>query len=88
MSTQIGGDVEQLQTLGQAFTREQGTVEQLISQINSTLGATWWIGPQADTFREEWNSSFLPNLNNLATALGQCATNVFQHQQGFQQVGG
>jgi uncharacterized protein YukE len=85
---QIGGDTEQLATLQAAFTREQANVESLISAINGSLGSTWWIGPQADTFREEWSGSFLPNLNNLATALGQCATNVQQHMQGFQSVGG
>lgn len=85
---QIGGDTEQLQALYVQFQREQANVEQLIAAINSSLGSTWWIGPQADTFREEWSGSFQPNLTNLATALGQCATNVQQHMQGFQQVGG
>ena len=85
---QIGGDTEQLGTLQAAFLREQGNVETLIQAINGSLGNTWWIGPQADTFREEWSTSFMPNLTNLATALGQCATNVQQHLTGFQQVGG
>jgi uncharacterized protein YukE len=85
---QIGGDPEQMASLQAAFTREQANVESLISAINGSLGSTWWIGPQADRFKSEWEGSFLPNLNNLATALGQCATNVQQHAQGFQSVGG
>jgi uncharacterized protein YukE len=85
---QIGGDTEQLQALNAAFLHEQTNVENLIAQINSSLGATWWIGPQADRFREEWSGSFLPNLNSLAAALGECAANVQQHMVGFQEVGG
>jgi uncharacterized protein YukE len=85
---QIGGDTEQLAALQAAFQREQANVESLIAAINGSLGNTWWIGPQADQFREEWSGSFQPNLTNLASALGQCATNVGQHMQGFQAVGG
>jgi len=85
---QIGGDTEQLAALQATFTREQAQVESLISAINGSLGNTWWIGPQADQFREEWSGQFMPNLNNLAQALQQCAQNVQQHMQGFQQVGG
>jgi uncharacterized protein YukE len=85
---QIGGDPEQMAALQGAFTQEQAGVESLIGTINSSLANTWWIGPQADRFRAEWEGSFLPNLNNLATALGECARNVASHAQGFQSVGG
>jgi uncharacterized protein YukE len=75
-------------SLQSAFSREQVNVQSLISAINGSLDSTWWVGPQAERFRGEWQGSFLPNLNNLAAALGECATNVQQHAQGFVQVGG
>lgn len=67
--TMVGGNLDQMQTLEQAFARDAQAVTELQARITNTLGSTTWTGPAADRFRQEWSGSFVPALNRLREAL-------------------
>lgn len=85
---EIGGDIEQLSSLEQTFSREAENVQTLRSTISSTLESTNWRGPAAQRFREQWNGEFASALARLADALTQNATYVRETHAAFQQIGG
>ena len=51
---QLGADVEQLDQLSKKFDQEGDRIAQATSQISSQVNSTWWKGPDADRFRNEW----------------------------------
>jgi WXG100 family type VII secretion target len=77
----------QLQSLGQSFTRESGTVAQLTSTISSQVQSTWWKGGAADRFRSEWESEFAPTLRRLEAALQQASQEIVRRHQALEQAG-
>ena len=86
MST-IGAEMGQLQQLGQKFTQESQTVNQLTASINGQVGSTWWKGPAADRFRQAWEGEFRPALQKLEQALQEASQEVKQRHQALEQAG-
>jgi len=77
----------QLESLGQSFNRESGTVAQLTSTIGGQVTSTWWKGPAADRFRSEWESEFAPTLRRLEAALQQASQEIGKRHQALTQAG-
>ncbi len=73
---QLGADVEQLDQLARKFDQEANTIEQIISQITSQVGGTWWEGNDANNFRNEWNSTYTSQLRNVCQGLQNVAGQV------------
>ena len=68
MSGLIGGDVEQLQQLGDNLQLKQGNIDEIITAVQHALANTVWQGPARDRFENDWNSSFAPALGRLKEA--------------------
>ncbi len=83
----IAGDLEQLMTLQQVFTRNAQSVEELTSSIRSSLANTRWEGPAADRFRTAWNTEFETALRRLSEALTDCSAEVSRRREALQQAG-
>jgi len=83
----IAGDIEQLMTLQQAFTRHAQSVEELTSAIRSQLHSTRWEGPAADRFRNSWNTEFETALRRLGEALTDCSGEVSRRREALLQAG-
>jgi len=71
--TKLGADVEALDTLSRKFDEESGKIQQAITMIASQLSAAWWEGPDAQRFREDWESNHRQALQRLGEALTQAA---------------
>jgi len=84
---QIGATIEEMQQLQQKFTSEAATVESLSSSISSQVESTWWVGPAAERFKEEWRNQFKPMLENLSRSLNECSAEVGQRANAIQQAG-
>lgn len=84
---QIGAQMEQMQSLRSTFDREAGQVGELLSTINGQVGSTWWVGPAADRFRDQWNSQFAPTLRQLQTALQEAGAEVQRRHDALLQAG-
>lgn len=71
-----GADVEQLEQLGRKFDEESQQLKHAISVVTNQLGQTWWQGPDAEKFRQEWDSTHKAALSRLAEGLTQAAQQV------------
>src|SRR5262245_57881663 len=83
---QLGADVEQLDSLARKFDQEAQTIAQATSQISSQVNSTWWKGPDADKFKNEWEGQFASQLRKIAEALRQVGTVVRKQAQQQRQT--
>jgi uncharacterized protein YukE len=84
---QIGAEMEQLQQLQQVFQQKAAAIDELKSAIDGQVGGTWWVGPAADRFRDQWNGSFKPNLTQLQQALTEASAEVQRRHAALQAAG-
>ena len=82
---QLGADVEQLDLLSRKFDEEAQKIEATISVIGSQVHGTWWQGPDAERFRNQWETAdtstevFLTlrdRLRVFSSRIGGCAVVV------------
>ncbi|MDP5228431.1 MULTISPECIES: WXG100 family type VII secretion target [Arthrobacter] len=64
-----GADVQQLRALGKKLDNGGQTIDDQRTQLTSALNGTQWMGPDADKFKNEWQSQHVPALNKVAEAL-------------------
>ena len=84
---QIGGEIEQMSQLSSTFTSECANVGELTTRIDGQVSQTWWVGPAADRFREQWTGEFKSMLNRLQTALTDASTEVSRRRDALIQGG-
>ena len=84
---QIGAEMEQMQTLRSTFDREAGSVGELLSTLSGQVGSTWWVGPAAERFKEQWNSQFAPTLRQLQSSLQEASAEVQRRHDAILQAG-
>lgn len=84
---QIGAQMEQMLSLRSTFDRESAQVGELLSTLNNQIGATWWVGPAAERFRQQWNSQFAPTLRQLQSALQEASGEVQRRHDALLQAG-
>jgi uncharacterized protein YukE len=88
----VGANITQLGTLRQLFDQKAAEVDDLIRQISSAVGeaggrgAVHWEGQVAERFRQDWTSTFVPNLRRLGEALHESAGYVERNRQSIDQV--
>ncbi|UVY83570.1 hypothetical protein NLU66_15320 [Brachybacterium sp. NBEC-018] len=69
MSGFYGADTEQLREQAGACLRGSGTLRDLIGTTSAMVGAVEWTGPDAEAFRERWQSEVRAQLTARADAL-------------------
>lgn len=84
----FGADVEQLEQLGRKFDEESQKIKQAISTVANQMGQTWWQGPDANKFREEWESTHRSSLMRISESLHQAAQKVKQQANEQRRVSG
>lgn len=83
-----GADVEQLEQLARKFDAESQSIKQAISTVANQMGNTWWQGPDANKFRQEWESTHRAALSRIAESLQQVARQVKQQASEQRRVSG
>ena len=78
---QLGADVEQLDGMERDFRTASSDLSAMIAKLGASVNAAWWQGPDADTFRGNWEGQFKTQLNNIATALETTAGDVGRQAQ-------
>lgn len=68
-----GLDVEQVRSLGTSLDREADGIDAIQSKLTGLLNNTQWSGPDATTFRNDWQSAHSTALRKVAEALRQVA---------------
>lgn len=88
----VGANISQLGSLRQLFDQKAAEVDDLVQQISSAVGhaggqgAVHWEGQVAERFRQDWSSTFVPNLRRLGEALHESAGYVERNRQNIDQV--
>lgn len=88
MSGLIGGDVEQLQLLGDNLQLKQGNIDEIITAVQNALANTVWQGPAHDRFENDWYSSFAPALGRLKEAFSAAGQECKSRSAALQQAMG
>jgi hypothetical protein len=78
--SQLGADVDELEELSRAFTREAQRLETSVINIDSALRQVWWKGDDGTGFRSTWQATHAPNLRSAATTLAEQATIVARNR--------
>ncbi len=60
-------DSQTLRDTGVVFTNSAGTVGEIVSSVEGSIGSLIWTGGIADTFRADFESQYKPMLQQLAT---------------------
>lgn len=80
----FGADVAQLKALGIAMQSRAEDIRQLVTTLESNVGATTWQGPDADRFRNDWSSNLRNLMVQVASELEAAGRNA-QRQAGDQE---
>ena len=83
MSGLIGGDVDQLNQLGDHLKLQQGDIDQIVSAVRSALASTLWQGPARDRFEGEWHASFEPALARMKEGFDAAGTECKSRAQAL-----
>ncbi len=67
---------EELDALSKTIASQVDVVTTMISNVDTPLAGSSWIGPARDKFVGEWNDVFKPALNKLNESFGVASTNV------------
>lgn len=68
-----GMDIEAVRTLGTQMDTNAGEIEAIVSSLTSQLEGTEWIGPDRELFMGDWQSTYVPQLTAVVTALRDTA---------------
>jgi len=69
-----GLDVEQVRGLAREMDVASGELQNIISKLTNLLGNTQWSGPDAERFRNEWQSTHAQSLLRAKGALEETAS--------------
>lgn len=81
-----GANIEQLRTLGKKMQKGADVLNDQRTTLSSSLNSTQWIGPDAEKFRTEWDSTHAPALSNAAHALSVAGTNAARNANEQEQA--
>ena len=72
----VGGDVDQLRALARTLGQAADRLENMTSTVTSMLGATTWLGPDAERHRSQWHTDSMARARTVAAALREAASTV------------
>ena len=81
-----GLDVEQVRELGNNLDREAESIDAILSKLTNVLSSTQWTGPDADQFRNDWQSVHSSALRRVAGALRDTAQAAKANANAQEQV--
>lgn len=82
----LGGDIEQMQQLQAQLKQRSQEVSQLRSQLTNMVQSTWWEGPAAARFKQEWNGQYSQSLSKLEGLLQELGQEVQRRKDALVQV--
>ena len=84
MAVTHGMNPEEVRALGTQLQDVARQIETIMGQLNSKVGSTTWVGPDASQFKDQWWPEHRQHLQRVATDLsgfGQSALNNAAEQE-------
>lgn len=82
----FGMDINAVRQLANQLGQKAQEIETLSAQLTTVLDNTEWMGPDATTFRNDWQSQHLTNLRNVANALKEAQNRANANAQEQEQT--
>jgi len=89
MSFTHGMNIQEVQDLGNLLQRKAEEIDRLISDVESKVGSTTWVGPDAETFKNQWWPEHKTRLQQVSEGIygfGQSALNNASEQEEISRV--
>ena len=76
-----GMDIEAVRQLAQMLNQKSGEIRDIMNQLNGQIQSSnsIWVGNDAEQFRNDWQSSHVPALNQVAEGLEQASQRAAQN---------
>ncbi|WP_125773494.1 WXG100 family type VII secretion target [Antribacter gilvus] len=81
-----GLNVSQVRELGQRLTQKAEEVDQIVNQVSAQVESVSWKGPDAERFKNEWNSQHKTALKKAAESLREAGRNATKNAQMQEQT--
>jgi|SoiMetStandDraft_2_1073263.scaffolds.fasta_scaffold332271_2 hypothetical protein len=72
----LGLDVEAARDLSRNMGSTADNMNQMMQQLSNLLNNVEWRGSDADNFRNQWQGSAMPQLNQIIEMLRENGTNL------------
>lgn len=82
----LGGDVDAMERLQGQLKQKGSEIQRLQGELTNMVGNTWWEGPAAERFRNEWNGQYKGSLQKLEALLGDLGQEVQKRKDALVQV--
>lgn len=77
----FGQDIEQVQQLSVQLNAKADEIQNVISQLSSAVSSVQWMGPDAERFKSEWQSTHVSQLRTVVEALRSASQNARRNAQ-------
>jgi uncharacterized protein YukE len=74
MSSFLGMDVQAVRGLASQLAAKADEIDSIANSLSSQLNGVHWLGPDADAFRGDWQSTHRAQLNTVSSALRDAST--------------
>lgn len=82
----LGMDVPAVRNLASQLSAKADEIETIMSMLSSQLSSVQWLGPDADAFRNDWQSVHRVQLTTVAQALRDASTRATNNATQQEQV--
>ena len=83
-----GMDIEAVRQLAQLLNQKSNDINDIMQQLNSQIqnSSSIWIGNDAEQFRNDWQSSHVPALNQVVQGLQDASQRANQNASQQEQA--
>jgi uncharacterized protein YukE len=82
----LGGDIEAMERLQSQLKQRGQDIQRLRSEMTNMIQSTWWEGPAANNFKNEWNGQYSSSLQKLEALLADLGQEVQRRKDALIQV--
>lgn len=86
MAGMVQASPEQLREFARQLTTHSQSVDQIVSQIGSTLGSVQWQDGYKDRLQQDWDGQFRQSLMTLKENLTNVATSINGRAATYEQL--
>lgn len=76
-----GMDIAGVRQLASQMNQSASQIRQLMSQLTNQLNGTQWVGSDRQRFADDWSSSHVQQLTQVANSLEEAAQRANQNAQ-------
>lgn len=88
MAISHGMNIEEVKALGRKLQAISGQMNDIVSQLNSQVNSTTWVGPDAQMFKTQWWPEHSGHLRRVSTDLHGFGQSALSNAMAQEQASG